>query len=69
MKPSKKSKNSDFKFISEERKKEVEQVFKSLGLINQRTWPNHSNSSEGYGEPFQQFSILKNKETVFTSSS
>lgn len=66
----KKSQNPNLKFISEKRKKEVEEVFKTLGLMNQNSWPNYSSyPSEGYNEPFKKFSMLKNKKTIFTSSS
>ena len=65
----KESQPSDLKYISEERKKEVEQVFNTLGLINQENLPNHSDPSEGYNMPFKQFSVLKNEKIIFTSSS
>ena len=63
----KKSKTSDLKYISEERRKEVEQVFNTLGL-NQKSFSNYSDSSEGYNMPFKQFSVLKDKKTIFNSS-
>ena len=65
----KESQPSDLKYISEERKKEVEQVFNTLGLLNQENLPNYSHPSEGYNMPFKQFSVLKNKKIIFTSSS
>ena len=60
---------SDLKYISEERKKEVEEVFSILGLINQTNQPNYFHPPEDYSVPFKQFSILKNKKIIFSSSS
>ena len=64
----KESQPSDLKYISEERKKEVEQVFNTLGLMDQRNLPNYSHPSEGYNMPFKQFSILKDGKIIFNSS-
>ena len=64
----KKSQPSNLKYISEERKKEVEQVFNTLGLLNQENLPNYSDSSEGYNMPFKQFSVLKDAKIIFDSS-
>ena len=55
----KKSKIPDLKYISEKRKKEVEQVFTTLGLMDQKHLPNYSYLSEDYSMPFKQFSVLK----------
>ena len=61
---------SNLKYISEERKKEVEQVFNTLGLLNRENLPNYSHHpSEGYNVPFKQFSVLKDKKIIFSSSS
>ena len=64
----KESQPSDLKYISEERKKEVEQVFNTLGLLNQENLPNYSDLSEGYSTPFKQFSVLKDEKIIFNSS-
>ena len=60
MNHSKKSQPADLKYISEKRKKEVEQVFNTLGLMNQENLSKYSDPSKGYDMPFKQFSILKN---------
>ena len=65
----KESQSSDLKYISEERKKEVEQVFNTLGLLDQENLPNYSDPPEDYSMPFKQFSVLKNEKIVFSSSS
>ena len=69
----KESQPSDLKYISEERKKEVEQVFNTLGLLDRENLPNYnlanySHPSEGYNMPFKQFSILKDEKIIFNSS-
>ena len=61
----KKSKNSDLKYISEERKKEVEQVFQTLRIPQAGNLPDYS---EGYNTPFRQLSVLKNEKIIFSSS-
>ena len=61
----KKTKNSDLKYISEERKKEIEQVFQTLRIQQEGNLPDYS---EGYNTPFRQLSVLKNKKIVFSSS-
>ena len=63
--PKKKPENSDLKYISEERKKEIEQVFQTLGLLQKENLPD---CSEGYNTPFKQLSVLKNEEIIFSSS-
>lgn len=65
----KKTKTSNLKHISKERKKEVEQVFDTLGLTKRKNLPNYFHTSEGYDMPFKQFSVLKNEKTIFSSSS
>ena len=65
----KKTKTTNLKYISEERKREVEQVFDTLGLMNQGNVPNNFHPSEGYSIPFKQFSVLKNEKIIFSSSS
>ena len=52
----KKPKDSDLKYISEERKKEVEQVFQTLRISQEGNLPDYS---EGYNIPFRQLSVLK----------
>ena len=65
----KKSQTSDLKYISEERKKEVEQVFKTLNLMNQKNSSNYLFSSDGYNMPFKQFSVLKTEGLRFKTTS
>ena len=65
----KKSQSSDLKYISEKRKKEVEQVFNTLGLVEQKKHPEYSQLSEGYNTPFKQFSVLRTKGLVFKTTS
>ena len=65
----KKSQPSDLKYISEERKKEVEQVFNTLGLMNQKSLPDYSHPSEGYNMLFKQFSVLRTEGLVFKTTS
>ena len=60
--------SANLKYISEKRKKEVEQVFHDLGLKNHENLSNYP-QSEDYNMPFKQFSILKNRKTIFRSSS
>ena len=57
------------KYISKERKKEVEQVFNTLGLMHQHHFPNYSDPSEGYGMPFKQFSVLRTEGITFKTTS
>ena len=64
----KKSQTSDLNYISEERKKELEQVFNTLDLMDRESAPNYSHPSEGYNTPFKQFSVLKNEKIIFNSS-
>ena len=59
---------STLKYISKKRKEEVNQTFKTLGLMHLKNLPNYSYLSEGYNEPFKQFSVLKTKELVFKST-
>ena len=61
----KKPKDSDLKYISEERKKEVEQIFQTLRIPQEGKG---SNYSEGYNTPFRQFSVLKNEKIIVSSS-
>ena len=62
----KKSKDSDLKYISEERKKEVERIFRTLRIpSHNRKFPDYS---EGYNTPFKQFSLLRNEKIIFSSS-
>ena len=61
----KKPKNSDLKYISEERKKEVERVFQTLRIPQEGNLPDYS---EGYNTPFKQLSVLKNEKIIFSSS-
>ncbi len=61
----KKLKSSDWKYISEERKKEVEQVFQTLRIPLTENLPDYS---EGYNTPFKQLSVLKNEKIIFSSS-
>ncbi len=63
MNPPKELKNSDLKYISEERKKEVEQVFQTLGILQKE---NLLDYSEGYNTPFRQLSVLKNETIIFS---
>ena len=65
----KKSKTLDLKYISEKRKKEVEQVFNTLGLMDQKHLPNYSHLSEDYSMPFKQFSVLRTQGLVFKTTS
>ena len=65
----KKNKSSNLKYISEKRKKEVEQVFDTLGLMNKERLPHYFHTSEEYNMPFKQFSVLKNEKIIFSSSS
>ncbi len=60
---------SDLKYISKKRREEIEQVFNTLGLMNQSNLPNYSYPSDGYNMPFKQFSVLENKKIIFSSSS
>ena len=46
----KKPKDSDLKYISEERKKEVKQVFQTLRIPQEGNLPDYS---EGYNTPFR----------------
>ncbi|MCZ0933102.1 MAG: hypothetical protein OXJ52_08120 [Oligoflexia bacterium] len=67
-----KSKNyqsTNLKYISEKRKKEVEEVFRTLGLRDKENLANNPQIFEDYNMPFKQFSILKNKKTIFSGSS
>ena len=65
----KKIQTAKLKYISKERKKEVEQVFNTLGLMHQHHFPNYSDPSEGYGMPFKQFSVLKTEGFTFKTTS
>ena len=58
-------KDSDLKYISKERKKEVEQVFQTLRIPQKENLPD---CSEGYNTPFKQLSVLKNEEIIFSGS-
>lgn len=64
-----KSQTSNLKYISEKRKKEVEQVFNTLGLMNQDNFPTYSHPSEGYNMPFKQFSVLRTTGLIFKTTS
>ena len=61
----KKSKKSDLKYISEERKKEVKRIFQTLEIPQKESLPDYS---EGYNTPFKQLSVLKNEKIIFSSS-
>ena len=61
----KKLKDSDLKYISEERKKEVERIFQTLRIPQKENLPDYS---EGYNTPFKQFSVLKTEKIIFSSS-
>lgn len=57
------------RYVSKERKKEVEEVFYTLGLMHQDNIPNYSHESEGYDMPFKQFSVLRTTGLTFKTTS
>ena len=65
----KKAPQTKLKYISKERKKEVDQVFQTLGLKYQKYFYAYSPPHEDYSMPFKQFSILKTRGLVFKTTS